>query len=152
MAADDQDPILIQITVPLPTAMILGAFTDATQLAGWLCTEAEVEPKAGGRYDLTFSEPEAFTSHGTVTALTPEVDIGFTWEPPAAYRALLATRGDASTVYVRLQESPEGIDVTLEHAPWGAGDEWEEARSWHFRLWDERLHGLKEFLLKAAYG
>ena len=55
-------------------------------------------------------------------------------------------------VYVRLQESPEGIDVTLEHAGWGSGDEWEEARSWHFHLWDERLAELKTYLLKAAYG
>lgn len=150
--AEDQDPILIQVTIQLPTAMILGAFTDATQLAGWLCARATVEPKPGGRYELDFSEPEAFTSHGTVTALTPEVDVGFSWEPPSRFRPLLASREEGSKVYVRLQESPEGIDVTLEHAPWGAGDEWEEARSWHFRLWDERLHRLKEFLLKAAYG
>jgi hypothetical protein len=55
-------------------------------------------------------------------------------------------------VYVRLQESPEGIDVTLEHVGWGGGADWEEARSWHFHFWDGRLQRFKEHLLRAAYG
>jgi hypothetical protein len=28
----------------------------------------------------------------------------------------------------------------------------EEARSFHFHLWDERLHLLKDYLMRAAYG
>jgi uncharacterized protein YndB with AHSA1/START domain len=144
------DPILIQVTVPLPVPMIYAALTEAEQLRQWLCDAARVEPRVGGAYELEWREPEAFASRGKVTELNAGVDLGFTWEAPPAFAALM--RGAPSRVYVRLQDSPEGIDVTLEHTGWGAGTEWEEARSWHFHLWDDRLHRFKDYLIKAAYG
>jgi uncharacterized protein YndB with AHSA1/START domain len=149
---DEPDPILIQVTVALPMAFILAGFTDPKHLAAWLCASAEVDPRVGGRYELTFTEEAAFTSHGTVTRLTPEIDIGFTWEAPPAFAAFMNGPPTTTSIYVRLQDSPEGVDVTLEHVGWKKGDDWEEARSWHFRLWDDRLHRFKEYLLKAAYG
>lgn len=148
---DDLDPILIQTTIPLPPAMIFAALTDAAQLAAWLQAEARIEPHVGGRYELTFRSEPPFTSRGTVTHWTPDVDVGFTWQGPAPFEELM--NGEHPTqVYVRLQESPEGIDVTLEHTGWKSGDAWEEARSWHFHFWDEALRRLKEQTLKAAYG
>ena len=151
MLGDDLDPILIQVTVPLPTAMILSAFTDARQLSKWMCDGATVDPKVGGAIELHWDGEPTFTSHGTITELTPEVDVGFTWEAPPPYGAVM-NPSPGTKVYVRLQDSPEGIDVTLEHSGWKSGPEWEEARSWHFQLWDDRLHRLKPFLMEHAYG
>lgn len=152
MVDEELDPILIQVTVPLPTAMILGAFTEPDHLRGWLAADAEVEPRVGGRYRLRFEGATPFESVGTVRTLTPEVDVGFDWQAPPAFAALMNGPPPLTHVYVRLQESPEGVDVTLEHAGWRSGEAWEEARSWHFHFWDERLHGLKGYLLKVAYG
>lgn len=152
MSADDLDPILIQVTIPLPLGMIYSAWIDPAHLAGWLCAKAEVEPRVGGRYALVFPGPPPFESRGEVLRMTPEVDLEFSWRAPAEFAALMNEPTPRTHVYVRLQESPEGIDVTLEHAGWGSGDKWEEARSWHFHLWDERLAVLKSYLLKAAYG
>ena len=152
MPEEPLDPILIQVTVPLPIPMIFAAFTQPGQLSGWLCDAATVEPRVGGAYHLRWTAGEPFDSAGTITELHDGVDIGFTWQGPKAFSELLNTPEPATRAYVRLQESPEGIDVTLEHTGWGAGVAWEEARSWHFHFWDERLHRLKEFLLKAAYG
>jgi uncharacterized protein YndB with AHSA1/START domain len=146
------DPIIIQVTIPLPIAMIHGAFTDRDILAQWMCTSAKVDPHVGGAYELTFDGEPTFTSAGKLTALTPDVDIGFSWFGPPTFDALMNRPTPATDVYVRLQDSPEGIDVTLEHRGWISGEAWEEARSWHFRLWDDRLRRLKEYLLKAAYG
>ncbi|HTT26199.1 MAG TPA: SRPBCC domain-containing protein [Thermoplasmata archaeon] len=146
------DPILIQVTSPLPTGLILSAFTDSAHVAGWLAKAAVVEPRVGGRYDLTFEGEVPFVSHGTVRTLTPELDVGFDWEGPPAFAALMNGPPPLTHVYVRLQESPEGIDITLEHSGWGTGPAWEEARSWHFHFWDERLHLLKDYLMKVAYG
>ena len=146
------DPILIQVTVPLPIPMIYAAFTDSAQLTGWLCDAAEVEPKVGGSYRLVWKEPVPFESRGEVRKMTPDFDLGFTWQSPPEFAALMNEPAAKTQVYIRLQESPEGIDVTLEHSGWGGGDAWEEARSWHFHLWDERLARLREYLLKAAYG
>jgi uncharacterized protein YndB with AHSA1/START domain len=146
------DPILIQVTVPLPIPMIYAAFTDATKLTGWLCDTAEVDARVGGHYRLGWKEPVRFESRGEVREMTPDLDIGFSWQAPPEFDALMNQPSAKTQVYVRLQESPEGIDITLEHSGWGSGDAWEEARSWHFHLWDDRLHLLKDYLLKAAYG
>ncbi len=152
---DDEplDPILIQVTVPLPLPMIYAALTAPDQLAGWLCHHAEVGSDVGGEYRLSFSEPIAFESPGKIVQRTNDLDLGFTWYGPPEFDALM-NRGPTSPgqVYVRLQESPEGIDVTLEHSGWGSGGEWEAARSWHFHFWDERLGRLKDYLVKIAYG
>ncbi len=154
MAVPDEglDAILIQVTVPLPIPMIYAAFTDAKQLTGWLCDSAHVDPRVGGEYVLGWSGETPFESRGRIVGMTPDVDIDFTWTGPPQFSKLLNDPEPKSHVYVRLSESPEGIDVTLEHDGWGAGPEWEDARSWHFHLWDDRLHQLKDYLIKAAYG
>jgi uncharacterized protein YndB with AHSA1/START domain len=149
---EELDPILIQVTIPLPTSMIFAALTDPVQLKGWLCAEATVEPRVGGRYDLTFVGETPFVSHGSITRMTPDVEVGFTWGAPPAYADLMNGEPPKTNVYVRLQDSPEGIDVTLEHIGWGSGPQWEEARSWHFHLWDDRLREFKSFLIRSAYG
>jgi uncharacterized protein YndB with AHSA1/START domain len=152
VADEELDPILIQVTVPLPVPMIFKAFTDPEQIRGWLASGARVEPHVGGAYELTFAGEPAFASRGSVLTLTPDVDVGFSWLAPPAFDALMNRPAPRTHVYVRLQESPEGIDVTLEHVGWGSGEAWEEARSWHFHFWDERLHHLKDFLIRQAYG
>jgi len=146
------DAILIQVTVPLPIPMIFAAFTDSGQVKGWLADGARIDPKVGGEYVLEFTGETPFESAGKVLRLTPDVDIGFSWGAPKPFAALMNAPALKTQVYVRLQESPEGIDVTLEHGGWGAGESWEEARSWHFHFWDERLQRLKDYLIKAAYG
>ena len=152
MPDPELDPILIQVTVPLPIPMIYAAFTDANQLTGWLADSARVDPHVGGDYVLGWSNPTAFESRGRILAMHADLDIDFSWLAPPPYDALLNHPQSKTHVYVRLSESPEGIDVTLEHSGWGSGEAWEDARSWHFHLWDERLHRLKDYLIKAAYG
>ena len=151
MIEEALDPILVQVTVPLPIPMIYSAFVDPHHLTGWMCDEANVEPKVGGRYEDGWNEPR-FVSRGQITRMTADLDLGYRWLAPAPIARLMNVPTPKTAVYVRLQESPEGIDVTLEHTGWGQGDDWEEARSWHFRLWDDRLHRLKDYLMKVAYG
>ena len=146
------DPILIQVTIPLPVPMIYTAFTDASQLKGWLADDAEVKLEVGGTYRLSFKGSPEFESRGTVYRFVRDVDLGFSWLAPPPFAELMNQPTPRTRVYVRLQESPEGIDVTLEHEGWGASEAWEEARSWHFHFWDERLSRLKDYLIKAAYG
>jgi uncharacterized protein YndB with AHSA1/START domain len=146
------DPILIQVTIPLPIPMIYAAFTDAAKVKGWLCDDATIRAEPGGAYRLRWASPIGFESAGTIAQLTPDVDIGFSWLGPSMFASLMNEPNPRTSVYVRLQESPEGIDVTLEHSGWGGSGAWEEARSWHFHFWEERLERLKEYLIREAYG
>ncbi|MGD0587511.1 MAG: SRPBCC domain-containing protein [Thermoplasmata archaeon] len=152
MSPEPLDPILIQVTVPLPIPMIYAAFTDAAQVKHWLADDAEVEARANGVYHLSWKGETSFESPGKILRMTPDLDIGFSWFGPPAFVRLMNEPEPRTQVYVRLQESPEGIDVTLEHEGWGASGEWEEARSWHFHFWEERLDRLKDYLIKTAYG
>ena len=153
MIADGLDPILIQVTIPLPIPMIYAAFTDPQQLSHWLADAATVKAEVGGAYHLSFrSDAPPFESAGTVVRMTADVDLGFTWLAPPPFDRVMNHPQPKTQVYVRLQESPEGIDVTLEHEGWGATEEWEDARSWHFHFWEARLDRLKDYLIKAAYG
>jgi uncharacterized protein YndB with AHSA1/START domain len=152
VAEEGLDAILIQVTIPLPVPMIYAGFTDPTQLKGWLADDAKVSPAVGGAYHLAWKTPTAFESPGKIVRMTPDLDLGFSWYAPPQFDRLMNRPEPRTQVYVRLQESPEGVDVTLEHEGWGASEEWEEARSWHFHFWDERLTRLKDYLIKAAYG
>ncbi len=152
MTEEGLDPILIQVTVPLPIPMIYAALTNPDQISGWLCRSARVSPMVEGEYALSFDEPVTFESSGRIRQLTPDLDIGFTWFAPPEFAALMNRGPNPSSVYVRLQESPEGVDITLEHAGWGSGEAWEKARSWHFHFWEDRLQRLKDYLIKSAYG
>jgi len=149
---ENLDPILIQVTIPLPIPMIYAALIEPPRLRGWLCDEAVVEPKAGGAYRLRWTGASPFESPGTITQLTTDVDLGFRWFAPQPFVALMNEPEPKTSVYLRLQESPEGIDVTLEHSGWGSGGAWEEARSWHFHFWEDRLQRLKDHLIHEAYG
>jgi uncharacterized protein YndB with AHSA1/START domain len=151
--SDGLDPILIQVTIPLPIPMIYAAFTDPAQLSRWLADEAEVKGEVGGAYHLSFrGDSTPFESAGKILRMTPDLDLGFSWLAPPPFDQLMNHPEPKTQVYVRLQESPEGIDVTLEHEGWGATEEWEDARSWHFHFWEARLERLKDYLIKAAYG
>ena len=153
MVEEPLDPILIQVTVPLPLPLVYAALTDPAQLQGWLCERAEVGSAVGESYRLSFTEPQPFESSGRIVQRTNDLDIGFTWFGPPEFSAFKNQGGGPQgQVYLRLQESPEGVDVTLEHSGWGVGPDWEEARSWHFHFWDERLSRLKDYLIKTAYG
>lgn len=146
------DPILIQVTVPLPVPMIYAALTDPAQLKSWLADDAHVSAHVGGTYHLSFKGDTPFESSGKVLRMTPDLDIGFSWVGPPAFARLMNEPEPRTQIYVRLQESPEGVDVTLEHEGWGATEAWQEARSWHFHFWEERLERFKDYLIKAAYG
>jgi len=150
--SDGLDPILIQVTIPLPVPMIYAAFVDPAQLRSWLADEVDVKAEVGGAYHLSWKGATPHDSPGKITRMTADLDLGFSWFGPAPFARLMNHPEPRTQVYVRLQESPEGVDVTLEHEGWGANESWEEARSWHFHFWDERLARLKDHLIKAAYG
>ncbi len=145
-------PIILQVTVPLPTKMIFAALSEPAQLTNWLCQEARIDPRVGGDYEFVWTGDPAFRSSGTLTHFTPELDLGFPWRAPDRFGKLMNEPAPTTRIYFRLQNSPEGVDITLEHIGWGSGAAWEEARAWHFYFWDERLPILKEYLLKTAYG
>lgn len=144
------DDILIQVTPALPIADVWQGLIEAPHLEKWLAPKVKVDLREGGAFEL-FWEPANPTHNSTlgctITSLRDQDEIGFTWKAPPQFDRLMNHVTPLTDVQIRIAPCPEGIDVTLEHRGWRAGEAWEEARSWHFRYWDDTLHRFKDYLM-----
>ncbi|MGB3702608.1 MAG: SRPBCC domain-containing protein [Anaerolineales bacterium] len=108
------------------------AFTNATQLRGWLCNVATVVPRTGGRFYLWW-ESGYYTS-GEFTATESGVETSFTWfgkgEPAPSRVVVTFTPQDGGTL------------VTVNHEGLGTGEAWERSRSEIGKGWQNALENL----------
>ena len=78
-------------------------FTVNQHLESWLVDVAEVEPVAGGRYEL-FWEPDDRENNSTlgckVTAVEPDKFIAFEWRSPKQYKHFANTADPLTHVVV----------------------------------------------------
>ena len=110
-----------------PIEKVFAALTTPERLAAWLGA-AEVEPRAGGRFVLVFTDPP-YRMEGEVRDYEPPTLFAFTWPnedggPPSLVRFELSAQGSAT----RLVLTQNFI---------GGGDPPSVAAGWHEHL--ERL-------------
>jgi uncharacterized protein YndB with AHSA1/START domain len=144
------DDILLQVTPALPLPDVWEGIVRPEHLTRWLAPRVRVEPREGGPFELFWDpkDPSHNSTQGcTVLRIREQDEIAFTWKGPPAFDALMNHGARLTEVQIRVAPCPEGIDVTLEHKGWQAGEAWEEARSWHVHYWDEVLHRLKDYLM-----
>lgn len=113
-------------------------FTLNPLLESWLVNVAEVEPVAGGKYEL-FWEPEDRENNSTigcrVTGIELNKFISFEWRSPKQYKHF-ANNADPLTHVVVFFVPDGGItEVHLIHSGWRSLAEWEEARVWQDKAW-----------------
>jgi uncharacterized protein YndB with AHSA1/START domain len=151
MSARELEPIQVRVTIPLPRSIIFRAFVQEIQLESWLCDDAVVEPRVGGRYELKFLETAIpFLSTGKITRINPDFELAFTFLGPPQFQGGLWAPDGRSEVLIRLSETPAGIDLTCEHGGWRNNEAGEEAKAWHLHHWVDRLDELKRYLAESA--
>jgi len=108
------------------------AFTNATQLRGWLCNVATVVPRPGGRLYLWW-ESGYYTSGEYITA-EPGKETSFTW----------FGKGEPSPTKVEVSFTPQdsGTLVEVNHKGLGSGEEWEKSHSEFDKGWRNALENL----------
>ncbi len=108
------------------------AFTNATELRGWLCNVATVIPRPGGRLYMWWES--GFYTSGEFTAAEPGKSVSFTW----------FGKGDPaqSQVEVTFSRRDEGTLVELIHKGIGDGQEWENSRAEISKGWQKALENL----------
>ena len=130
-----------------PAEKAFAYFTDGKKLQTWLTTQADVEPRLGGRYEL-FWDPSDRENNSTIgcriTALVPGQLIAFDWKSPKQFKAF-ANAADPLT-HVTVSFIPEGkrTKVHLVHSGWRSTPEWGEARAWQERAWAGALGALEK--------
>lgn len=127
-------------------------FTENEQLQTWLTRIAEVEPVAGGRYELFWDpdDPEQNSTLGCkITAIEPDALLAFEWKGPPQFRFM--NEADPLThVAVFFTPCDEVLtpctDVYLLHTGWRAGQEWREARVYFARAWESAFAELETLI------
>lgn len=144
------DDIILQVTPKLPIGDVWTGLAQPEHMVKWLAPKVKFEPVVGGPFELFWDlgEPSKDSTEGCKVLKFQEPDeLAFTWRGPPRFAMLMNQGAPITEVYIRVAPCPEGIDVTLEHKGWGAGDAWEEARSWHFHFWEDVLQRYKDYVM-----
>ncbi|MCK4727095.1 MAG: SRPBCC domain-containing protein, partial [Anaerolineales bacterium] len=112
------------------------AFTNATELRGWLCNVATVVPRPGGRIYLWW-ESGYYTS-GEFTTAESNKEVSFTW----------FGKGEPAQTQVEVSFTPQdgGTLVEVNHRGLGSGQEWEKSRSEIGKGWKNALENLNSVI------
>lgn len=128
-------------------------FTEKERLESWLTRAAEVEPMAGGKYEL-FWEPDDRENNSTIgckiTAFEQDELIAFEWRSPKQFKEF-ASNADPLT-HVVVTFIPDGATTRLHlvHSGWRSSAQWEEARQWQAKAWDAALAELEKQVLAIS--
>ncbi|MGF1672016.1 MAG: SRPBCC domain-containing protein [Balneolaceae bacterium] len=113
-------------------------FTDNTLLESWLTAKADVEPHAGGKYEL-FWEPNDPENNSTIGCKVLAVDaprfINFEWKGPKQYKHFMNNVRPLTNVTVTFIPDGDRVQVTLIHTGWRNTPEWDEARRYFENAW-----------------
>lgn len=121
-------------------------FTVNRNLESWLVNSADVEPVAGGKYEL-FWNPSDRENNSTIgckiMAIEPDRLLTFEWKGPVEFKAFMNDADPLTHVtvcFVPIQEgSSRQTEVHVVHSGWRSDSRWEEARSWFDRAWNGAL-------------
>ncbi len=126
-------------------------FIENEQIQTWLCPTADIEPLAGGKYEL-FWNPEDREYDSTIgcriTAIEPNKFLSFEWKGPKQFNHFMNNADPLTHVVVffipreKGNDSISSTDVHLIHTGWRNSAEWDEARSWFERAWNEAFRVL----------
>lgn len=138
---------MLEVAVAAPVDRVWKAWTDPEQLVRWLANAANVQVQVGGPYELFWEpdRPERNSTQGCqITAMHECEWISFTWKGPEPYADLMNSEPLPTSVKVLLRAmGPAQTIVRLEHAGWGDGPRWAEARHWQEHAWQIALTELR---------
>jgi uncharacterized protein YndB with AHSA1/START domain len=134
------------LVVPASLDQTWDAWTTREGIISFFAPDARIEPKVGGAFQIYFNplgEPGMKGADDIrFMALQPKKMISFDWNAPPH---LPAVRQQFTFVVVRFESvGPKETRVTLHHAGWGDGGEWDQAYAYFDRAWTNVLANLKK--------
>jgi len=127
-------------------------FTVNKLLEEWLTQKAEVETKAGGKFEL-FWEPQNREINSTIgckiTSIGKDKFISFEWKGPERFQSFMNFCDPLTHVVIVFSSSsddPKKTTLFLFHSGWRDDPEWQKARDYFEKAWFGALNALKEKL------
>ena len=134
-----------EVLVPAPIEAVWQTWTTSAGIESFFAPEAEVEARVGGPFHIhmdPYGEPGMKGADDMrVMAVQRPTMISFDWNAPPS---LPEIRQQRTFVVVRLVDiDGKATRVTLHHAGWGDGGEWDKTYSYFDRAWGNVLANLK---------
>ncbi len=135
------------IRIHTDAVLVWRAWTEADRIVEWFAPAAEIEPFAGGKFELYF-DPANKASMSTggckIIAFEPAKKLQFQWKGPDPFAATMNNSDDLTTVEITLEAFADHTTVTVRHRGWKEDSAaWQEAREWHEAAWEQVLASLK---------
>lgn len=124
-------------------------FTKNAYIQTWLAEIADVEPHVGGKYELfwdTDNRQINSTIGCKITVIEPDKLLCFEWKGPAEFASFINDADPLTHVSVFFSALCDGENTTevyLVHTGWRSDENWDKAREWFERVWENALAGLK---------
>lgn len=122
------------------------SWTTREGIIGFFAPDAKIEPKLGGAFQIYFdpmAEPGLKGADDMkYMALQPKKMISFDWNAPPS---LSEVRDQHTFVTVRFEPvTDKQTRVTIHHAGWGDGGQWDKAYAYFDRAWGNVLANLQK--------
>jgi uncharacterized protein YndB with AHSA1/START domain len=152
-AGDGVERVDVSVRVAADPDAAWRAWTDAATLRQWWgLTDAHIDLRIGGAYELTFPGEDAARPRATtgcrILSYVPGRLVSFTWSSPEH-----PDSGREHTwVVITFTESHRGTEVALSHCGFQQGAEWDSLREYVRDEWPASLNRFKSYWLSAADG
>jgi uncharacterized protein YndB with AHSA1/START domain len=134
------------IDIPATLDEAWAAWTTREGITSFFAPDAEIDARVGGAFHIHIDPGAPAGSKGAADmrfmALQPKQMLSFDWNAPPS---LPEARAQRTFVVVRFEPLADKLTrVTLHHAGWGSGGEWDKAYGYFDRAWAGVLSNLKK--------
>jgi uncharacterized protein YndB with AHSA1/START domain len=143
--------ITVTKIVTAPLEDVWKAWTTPEGIESFFAPKAvKVEPRPGGAFELWFGLDSPEGSRGSegclVHSVTPMQQLVFEWNAPPTIPTIRPLR---TLVYLDFKAlDANRTEVTLRNFGYGQGEEWQKARTYFERAWNNVMKSLQEHFAK----
>ncbi len=135
-----------EVTVDAPRPEVWKAFTTTQGATTFFASAAHIELRLNGPYEIYFDMTAPAGQRGSegckVLSFVPEEMLSFTWNAPPKFPDI---RRQRTFVVIRFSEAGQGrTKVTITHAGWGEGEQWDAVFAYFQPAWGRVLANLQQ--------
>lgn len=139
--------IKVSVNVKGSSRKVFEMFVNSKKVESWLCNEANIETKVGGKYEVYNGEDKDDNTEGCkVLGIDPTGYLVIEWKGPKQFAKLMNTENTLTQVCVLLHPKGKFTQVTIIHSGWGAGTEWKKAYEYFESAWKAALTKLESVM------
>lgn len=140
MSKSDERTIEMTMEIDAPTGAVWRALTDARELVRWFPLKAEIEPRVGGRYWMSWGDE--YDGESRIEIFEPERRLRTTWPS--------MTKKEGRPIELAVDYHLEGREgrtaLRLVHSGFGRGANWDDEYEGVHTGWMFELRSLRHYL------